>query len=150
MLHEPFRAELVELLAASRADPAFKDDVLAYADGRAASRVVVLRAAPRLKVVRLLAQLLHTESTAAPTSVQVDAVSGCADFRGTVAVHMPDGVRSWRFRWDCRWRAEQAGWVTGWGLHDQARAAEELNWRCFATWEPLTPAGGRSAVEQGA
>ncbi|MGZ8456612.1 MAG: hypothetical protein ACXWZ4_08455, partial [Gemmatirosa sp.] len=61
MLQEFFRTELVALLAASRADAAFAADLLAYADGRATSRVIVLRAAPRLKVLRVLAQLLDAE-----------------------------------------------------------------------------------------
>ncbi|MGZ8414343.1 MAG: hypothetical protein ACXWZS_08865 [Gemmatirosa sp.] len=150
MLQEFFRTELVALLAASRADAAFAADLLAYADGRATSRVIVLRAAPRLKVLRVLAQLLDAEPALAPTSVQIDAVSGCSDFRGSLAVHTADGVRRWRFRWDCRWRAEQAGWYTPWGLPDQARAADELNWRCFATWAPVESEGAASAVEQDA
>jgi hypothetical protein len=150
MLHDHFRTELAELLAASRVDPAFRQDVLAYADGRAVSRIVLLRAAPRLKILRLLAQLLHAERAAPLTAIEIDGTSGCSDFRGVVTGHTADGVHRWRFRWDCRWRAEQEGWVTEWGLPDQARAADELNWRCFATWEPVLPAAAGSAVEQGA
>jgi hypothetical protein len=151
MLHDSFRSELVELLDASRVDAALRTDILAYVDGRPVQRVAVLRPAPRLKVLRLLAQLLHAEPTLAMTAVQVDGASGCSDFRGTVTAHTADGARVWSFRWDCRWRAEQEGWVTEWGLPDQGRAADQLNWRCFAVWEPQSPAEpAASAVEQGA
>ena len=147
MLPYHFREELDALLAASRAEPAFRDDVVAFAEGRAATRVELHRPAPRIKVLRLLAQLLHAEPRLPIARVVVDGWAGCADFRGALAVHSADGVRSWRFRWDCRWGAEQEGWFTAWGTPDQARAADELGWRCFARWEPE---GDPSAVEQDA
>lgn len=149
MLHDDFRSELDALLAASHADVAFRDDVLAFADGRAAARLALVRQAPRIKVLRLIAQLLHAEPGLALARVQVDATSGCADFRGTLAALAPERTHAWRFRWDCRWAAERSGWLTPWGTPDQGRAAEELNWRCFAVWEPTAEGTlAPSAVEQ--
>ena len=151
MLPYHFREELDALLAASSADPAFRDDVLAYAEGHSATRVELHRPSPRIKVLRLLAHLLHAEPRLRIARVQVDAWSGCSDFRGGIDVHAADGRRSWRFRWDCRWAAEEQGWFTAWGTPDQSRAADELGWRCFARWDPASVDDpSASAVEQDA
>ena len=75
-----------------------------------------------------------------------------ARYRGTVTVRCEDGTHVWRFRWDCRWRAEQEQMHDSWGMPDQSRAAREFGWRCFARWEPMTgtaPSAG-SPFEQGA
>ena len=151
MSYEMLGQEIAALVHASRADEDFKRDLLAYAVGRPAARLVLLRPAPRLKVLRLITQLLHAEPSLCVGQVAVDGVSGCSDFRGRVTVHCDDGSRVWRFRWDCRWRAEEQGMHDGWGLPDQSRAAREFGWRCFAQWEPV-PQGERadpSALEQG-
>lgn len=151
MSFELLGREIEALVRASRADDAFKQDLLAFAVGRPAPRVVLLRPAPRLKVLRLLTQLLDAEPTLCVGRVEVEGVSGCADFRGTVTVHCAEGTRVWRFRWDCRWRAEQEGMHDGWGLPDQSRAAREFGWRCFSQWEPLPlEADEPSPLEQGA
>ncbi len=147
-------AEIEALLAASAADPAFAADVLAYANGRSAARVRVLRPVPRVKVLRVLAQLLATEPRLRVCEVQVDARSGCADLRGALLVACAEGQHAWRFVWDCRWQAEQLGWRDRWGFVDQERAARERGWRCFARWEALAdvataPASvGRSGIEE--
>jgi hypothetical protein len=129
--------ELTRLLDASRAEGAFRRDVLAYADGRTVSLLVVVRPAPRVKVLRVVSQLLHAEPALAVARVVVDAVAGCCDFHGSVVAHEAHAPTPhvWRFRWDCRWRAEQEGWVDRWGSPDQSRAAREFAWRCFARWE---------------
>jgi hypothetical protein len=151
MSYELLGREIAALLDASRADEDFKRDLLAFAVGRPAARVTLLRPAPRLKVVRLLTHLLHAEPTLCVDRVTVEGVSGCSDFRGTLSVHCADGLRVWRFRWDCRWRAVQEGWHDGWGLPDQSRAAREFGWRCFERWEPvpLAPEPGASRLEEG-
>ena len=150
MSYELLGQEIAALLEASRADEDFKRDLLAFGIGRPAARVVLLRPAPRLKVLRLLTQLLHAEPTLCVGRVAVEGVSGCSDFRGTLTVHCAEGPRVWRFRWDCRWRAEEEGWHDGWGLPDQSRAAREFGWRCFQHWEPVAPADDAdpSALEQ--
>ena len=48
-----------------------------------------------------------------------------------------EGERQVRFHWDCKWRAQQEGWVDYFGFPDQIRAAREFGWRCFERWEPL-------------
>lgn len=122
------------LIEESAAHPAFKDDLRAYAAFQPADRVVVTGYAPRLKVLRVLTQLLAAEPALAVEHVRVRGSSGCADFRGTVSVAVDGVERTWDFVWDCRWRAQQAGLVDAIGFPDQARAAREFGWRCFSVW----------------
>lgn len=124
-----------DLIASARASGEFKSDVSRYADGLPADRIRTVRHAPRIKVLRVLAQLLHSEPHLEIERVWVDAWSGCSDFRGTITVETPDAVTAFRFRWDCSWRAEQEGWFDAFQLPDQIRAAHEFGWRCFAQWE---------------
>ena len=123
------------LIAATRASQEFKTDVARYAEGLPADRIRTLRHAPRIKVLRLLAQLFHAEPDIEIERVFIDAWSGCSDFRGTITATSPDAVRAFRFRWDCSWRAEQEGWLDAFQLPDQIRAAHEFGWRCFSQWE---------------
>jgi hypothetical protein len=149
MLHDATAAELAALLDGSRAAAEFRRAVLAYAAGRTAPLVALVRPAPRVKVLRVLTQLLHAEPGLAVDRVVVDAVSGCCDFRGSLVAFDGTVAHAWRFRWDCRWRAEQAGLYDRWGSPDQSRAAREFTWRCFQRWEPvLGDAGHHSAVEE--
>ena len=123
------------LLTAARASPEFKDEVARYARGSVVERIHTVRHAPRIKVLRVLAQLLSQEAALEIERVSIDAWSGCSDFRGTIAVTTADGVRTFRFHWDCSWRAEQEGWFDAFQLPDQIRAAREFGWRCFSRWE---------------
>lgn len=154
---DPLQHELAALLGASDATAEFKAAVAAYLVGRPAAALSFRRVLPRLKVLRLLAQLLHAQPTLRIAQVHVDATSGCADLRGVVTARTDDQqMRRWAFRWDCRWRAAMEGWDDEWGVSDQMRAAREFGWRCFASWEPVAveDAEGapnlfaRSAVEQ--
>ena len=122
------------LISAARATDEFKQDVIRYAQGASVERIHTVRHSPRIKVLRLLAQLLTTESDLEVERVSIDAWSGCSDFRGTIAVSTPEAVQTFRFRWDCSWRAEQEGWYDAFQLPDQIRAAREFGWRCFAEW----------------
>jgi hypothetical protein len=125
-------------LAASRATPAFQADVRAYAEFRDASRVVILRGAPRVKVLRVIAQLVAAQRDLAIDRVRIEGVSGCADYRGTIVAEIVDErPRTFAFVWDCAWRAAREGWVDWRGRPDQVRAAREFGWRCFSTWEEL-------------
>ena len=83
----------------------------------------------------MLAQLLSEESHLEIEDVSIDAWSGCSDFRGTISVTTSEGLRTFRFRWDCSWRAEQEGWFDAFQLPDQIRAAHEFGWRCFSDWQ---------------
>jgi hypothetical protein len=122
------------LLAACAAHPDFKTDVLAYAAFERAERVATPGHAPRVKVLRVVAQLLEQEPALRLDTVRVDGVAGCCDFRGVVTATVDGEERRWDFVWDCRWRAREAGLVDPWGYPDQARAAREFGWRCFSHW----------------
>ena len=122
------------LISAARASDDFKEDVVRYAEGAPAERIHTVRHAPRIKVLRLLAQLLTEEAALEIERVSIDAWSGCADFRGLITVSTTDGDRRFRFHWDCSWRAEQQGWFDAFQLPDQIRAAREFGWRCFSVW----------------
>jgi hypothetical protein len=123
-------------LAASASTPAFQADVRAYGDFREAPRIVVVRAAPRVKVLRVIAQLVAAHPELAVDRVRIEGVSGCADYRGTVTAEVIDATpRAFTFVWDCAWRATREGWVDSRGAPDQVRAAREFGWQCFSAWE---------------
>lgn len=144
--------ELLPLLGASRAHPAFKGAVDAYASAGPTNRIIAARRAPRIKVLRVVAQLLHTEPALPIEAVAVDGVSGCCDFRGVVNVVAGGRERSWEFVWDCRWRAEEVGYVDLMGWPDQIRAANEFGYRCFSTWREreAVASTGEHATQLGA
>ncbi len=123
------------VMANARATDEFKQDVVRYAQGSPVDRIETVRHSPRIKVLRLLAQLLTTEPQLEVERVTIDAWSGCSDFRGVVMVTTAEETRSFRFHWDCSWRAEQEGWYDAFQLPDQIRAAREFGWRCFSRWE---------------
>ena len=128
---------IAEFLDRSCATADFKEELVAYAAHRAAARVTVLRPAPRVKVLRVLAQLLTREPELAVERVTVDGVSGCSDFRGIVSVGLATDVRRYEFTWDCQWRAQQEGWDDCFGFPDQIRAAQTFGWDCFSAWRRL-------------
>lgn len=130
------------ILGKSQATESFKLDVAAFCAGRTAPLVTVDGFAPRVKVERLLMQLLSSEVHLPITRVVVRGRSGCSDFTGEVKVETVSETHVFDFAWDCRWRAQEEGWTDCFGLPDQMRAAQEFGWRCFHTWSP------RSAVEQ--
>ena len=125
------------LLERSAATPAFKAAVLAYTAGEAAPLVGVLGFAPRVKIVRVLSQLLNAEPDLAIESLRIEGVSGCSDFSGVAEVEAEGLTHRIAFNWCCRWRAEQEGWVDYFGFPDQIRAAREFGWDCFERWETL-------------
>lgn len=130
---------LQSLLDASGVTPELRADIETYARLGEAGRVVVPRHHPRVKVLRLLAQLLHAERALSIDRVEVEGRSGCSDYSGTLLVHTTDGnTRAFDFTWCCAWRAEQQGWRDGWGLPDQMRAAHEFGWDCFEVWKERT------------
>jgi hypothetical protein len=124
------------ILGKSQATEPFKLDVAAFCSGRTAPRVAVEGFAPRIKVERLLMQLLSSEAHLPITRVVVRGRSGCSDFSGEVKVETVSETRVFDFVWDCRWRAEEEGWTDCFGLPDQMRAAQEFGWRCFQVWTP--------------
>lgn len=128
--------ELSSRLDASGVTPAFRSDVETFARTGAAERVLVPRHNPPVKVLRLLVQLLHAEPTLAVDRVEIEGRAGCSDYWGSLRATTADGdVRHFEFKWCCAWRAQQQGWIDGWGLADQMRAAHEFGWDCFERWE---------------
>ena len=142
----PAMQDIDELLAASAADDAFKADLAAYLAHQRAPRISVEQPAPRVKVLRVLAKLLHAEPHLAIERVHLVGWSGCSDFHGTLTAHAAGRSHVWDFVWDCRWRAEREELRTAWGHPDQSRAAREWGWDCFARWDARAP----EAVSTGA
>ena len=127
--------ELGPLLAASCATPPFRADLEAYATRQPSERITSAGASPRVKVLRAIAQLLHAEPALAIDRVRLQAVSGCADYVGSIEVADDSGAaHTFEFEWNCEWKARQLGYVDGFGFPDQIRAAEEFGWQCFARW----------------
>lgn len=132
-----------QILAQSSATGEFKADVVAFASRAEAPSIVLARQVPRIKVIRLINQLLHAHPEFAVERVRIDARSGCSDFVGTAVVEGRGESRVFEFAWDCRWRAEQEGWVDAFGFPDQIRAADEFGWNCFLHWQESSPARAR-------
>jgi len=123
------------LVHTSRATNDFKTDLMSFLSGAPADRVKVESYVPRVKVRRVLAQLLSVEPSLEIEQVVIRGSSGCSDFVGSVAVQTSSGAHVFDFTWCCRWRAESEGYVDYFGFPDQMRAAQEFDWRCFQRWE---------------
>jgi hypothetical protein len=126
-----------QLLTRSSATDRFKADVVALSSRREAPSITYTHVVPRIKVLRLVNQLLNAHPEWAIERLHLDARSGCSDFVGTVVVEGGGESRVFEFAWDCRWRAEQEGWVDAYGFPDQIRAADEFGWDCFHVWKPV-------------
>jgi hypothetical protein len=129
--------DLLRLLDRSAATEEFKADVRDYVAGGPAARIELERPTSRVKVLRLLANLLHSDPDLSVQRVRIRARSGCSDFRGVIRVEAVTGPRQYEFTWCCRWRAEEEGWTDWFGFPDQIRAAREFDWRCFKDWRSL-------------
>ena len=130
------------ILGNSAATSGLRADLAAYADARPAERIVVAPRTSRVKVLRVIAQLLHAEPSLAVDRVSLRAASGCADFVGSLVATDAAGIEhAFDFEWNCEWKAQQLGYVDGFGYPDQIRAAREFGWQCFARWTRVgTPA----------
>jgi len=126
-----------QLLKRSSASERFKADVVSLLSRVDAPSITYTRMVPRIKVIRLVNQILHAHPEWVIERVHVDGRSGCSDFVGTVVVEGGGESRMFEFAWDCRWRAEQEGWVDAFGFPDQIRAADEFGWNCFYRWQPV-------------
>lgn len=132
-------SELEQILATSRAAEPFKSEVRNYYHaGAGGTRIRVDGFAPAVKVQRLLAHILATESHLPIERVALRGRAGCSDFVGQVALQTATETHVYDFVWDCRWRAEQEGWTDCFGFPDQIRAAREYDWRCFERWEAVS------------
>lgn len=142
------------ILVRSQATESFKRDVLRFIAGEDTSSIEVIGHAPRVKVERVLVQLLNAQPELVIRRAAIRGVSGCSDFVGDVAVETATGTHAFSFTWCCRWRAEQEGWQDYFGFPDQIRAAREFGWDCFQRWEPklatleVAPEDAQVASEQ--
>src|SRR5688572_22096631 len=125
------------LMQGSRATADFKADVTSFLTGERSERVKLESYVPRVKVQRLLTQLLAVEPALTIENVVIRGMSGCSDFVGSVDVQTSSGSHVFDFVWCCRWRAENEGYVDYFGFPDQSRAAQEFDWRCFQRWEQI-------------
>lgn len=119
----------------SRATDDFKEAVVGFVAGDRPERVKLESYVPRVKVQRLLTQLLALEPSLEIEHVVIRGMAGCSDFVGSVEVRTASGSHVFDFVWCCRWRAESEGYVDYFGFPDQTRAAHEFDWRCFQRWE---------------
>lgn len=128
-------ADLASLLAASNATEAFRADLAAFAERQPAARISVGAGNPRIKVLRAITQLVHAEPSLAIDRVSIHAVSGCADYVGTLlAVDAQGAQHAFEFEWNCEWKARELGYKDGFGFPDQIKAAQEFDWQCFRRW----------------
>jgi len=119
---EPFRAAVRDFLREMRPN----------------DRIRFNRGCPPVKVERTLTHLLATHSDLPLDALEIDGVSGCAYFRGTLGLEAGEESREFRFEWNCQWKAEQVGWTDAFGLPDQIRAARHFGHDCFRVWEEVT------------
>jgi hypothetical protein len=94
-----------QILSRSCATERFKADVAAFAARLDAPSITLARSVPRIKVIRLVNQLLHAHPAWVVERLHVEARSGCSDFVGTAVVEGGGESRVVEFAWDCRWRA---------------------------------------------
>lgn len=123
------------LLQTSLATADFKLALASFLAGEPSDRVKVESYVPHVKVRRLLTQLLVQEPSLEIERIVIRGFSGCSDFVGSLDVHTTSGPAVFDFAWDCRWRAQNEGFVDYFGFPDQMRAAMEFDWQCFRKWE---------------
>ena len=126
------------LLHSSLATRDFKTAMASFLIGELSDRVKVESRVPHVKVRRVLTQLLTREPTLEIERVVIRGFSGCSDFVGSLDVETASGAATFDFAWDCRWRAQNEGYVDYFGFPDQSRAAPEFDWQCFRQWERRT------------
>jgi hypothetical protein len=137
-----------QLIERSQATAPFKDAVRSFVEGADTDRIVIRGFAPRVKVERVLAQLLAAEPTLQVERVSLTGRSGCSDFSGVLTVETGADAHQIVFTWCCRWRAEREGWTDYFGFPDQIRAAREFGWDCFHTWERRGFAAGAASKSE--
>lgn len=121
---------LNDLLSASKASEEFKSAVREFEANQSPSdRIIFKSGNPPVKVLRVIMGLLETAPDFEIESAEVNGVSGCSDYRGTVTVN--DGDRVYHFAWDCAWKAGQMGWKDFMGYPDQVKAARTFGYQCF-------------------
>lgn len=121
------------ILEASRAEEDFKQAVLNFENGENPHLISYSPGSPRIKVMRVLLQLLETFPEQAISQVNIEGQSSCSSYSGRLTFG-PDNTEIY-FNWDCSWRAKQEGFVTWYGAPDQTKAAQKFGFRCFETFK---------------
>jgi hypothetical protein len=128
--------KLIEFLSASSSTAPFKEAVEHFINtGSSSERISFPPHAPSVKVARTLTKLLSEYPELEIDSVRVAGRSGCEYFRGDLMIRTTSEERKVQFDWDCKWKANQLGWVDYFGFADQTRAAREFDYECFRTWD---------------
>lgn len=128
--------KVIEYLGRSSALPAFRQAVEIFlATGRPGPRLRFNADAPPIKVTRVLTRLLEAHPELEIEEVEIRGRSACELFAGQLRARTVEGERLVEFEWNCRWKAEELGWVDYFGLPDQTRAAREFDHDCFRLWE---------------
>jgi hypothetical protein len=136
---------LQHYLGLSRASASFREAVNDFLHtGRSNPRLSFDVRSPAVKVERTLTKVLVEYPHLDIESIEIRGHSGCEYFRGELTLRTSGSEQVVAFHWDCRWRAEENGWVDYFGFPDQLRAAREYGWDCFRSWETLA-AGGVAA-----
>ena len=128
--------KVIEHLGRSAARPAFQQAIEIFlATGRPGPRLRFNTDAPPIKVARVVTRLLEAHPELEIEEVEIRGHSACELFAGQLRVRTPEGEYLVEFEWNCRWKAEELGWVDYFGLPDQSRAAREFDHDCFRIWE---------------
>ena len=129
------QAKLDQLLSNSNATSTFKEAVRCYVAGKQSPLIQHPSGVPPIKVVRVLMKLLEEFGDERITDVQIQGMSSCSAFHGTL-IFGPNHSEV-RFNWDCGWKAEQEGLTTWYGAPDQTKAAQTFGYQCFETFERI-------------
>jgi hypothetical protein len=125
-----------DFLQRSSATAAFHDALNAFGrSGAPNDRLAFDAFSPPVKVERTLIKMLEAYPELAIERVEIRGNSGCEYYAGKLTIHALEGERQVHFHWDCKWRAQQQGWVDYFGFPDQTRAAREFGYDCFREWK---------------
>ena len=136
-----------DALQRSSATAAFRDGIQAFTrSGAPNERVSFDPFSPPVKVERTLIKMLELYPDLDIDRIEIRGSSGCEYFSGKLTIFALEGERQVRFHWDCKWRAQQEGWVDYFGFPDQTRAAREFGYDCFREWSEVGAARDAVAV----
>jgi hypothetical protein len=128
--------KLTQLLSNSSVSDRFRSAVDSFLhSGRPNDQIVFGYSSPPVKVARTITKMLEEYGHLPIESVQIEGQSGCEFYRGELIIRTVEEERSVSFHWDCRWKAEQEGWVDYFGFPDQIRAAQVYDYQCFKVWK---------------
>ena len=125
--------ETDELIEQSRATETFRKAVRDLEQGTVSTLIHYPRGNPRVKVLRVVYNLLETYPDLDIERVRIEGKSSCSGYVGEATVW--PGPKRIRFNWDCKWKAQEENLIDPFGLPDQIRAAQQFGHRCFVSFE---------------